>query len=153
MCEFYCIVKNVRIYCMDVHEVYLLCGSISIMPSQYKRPAIVSRHTRNSASSVDNDGTVSIATDVLTALVEQLRSLTVNKLRLHLKGCSLPTSGTKVTMANHLHQYFYTSINTPSANSNNSGNSDNVAQPPLDSGSQQQTTETVLLHSSSLISC
>ena len=144
---------------MDMHEVYLLCSSIRIMPSRHKRPAIVSKCTRNSTSGADNDGTMPIATDVSTASVKQLRLLTVNKLRSHLKRCTLLTSGTKVTIANRLHQYFHTSVNTPSANSDNSGNFDNVALPPLDSGRQQQTTETsvldgtVLLRTSSLISC
>ena len=129
------------------------------MPLRRKRLAIVARRARNSASSTDDDGTVSGATNVSTASVEQLRSLAVNKLCSHLKGCSLSISGTRVTMANRLHRYFHTSINTPSANSDNSGNSDNVAQLPLDSGSQQHTMETsvlmetVLLRSSSLISC
>ena len=149
MCEFYCVVKNVWIYCMDTHKVYLLCSSISIMPSWRKRPAIVAKRTRNSASGADNDGTVSNATDVSTASVEQLRSFTVNKLHSHLKRCSLPTSGTKVTMANRLHQYFHTSVNTSSENSDNSGNSDNVALPPLDSGRQHWTTETSVLDGNS----
>ena len=100
----------------------------------------------NSASGEDNDGTVSNATDMS---VKQLRSLTVNKLCSHLKRCSLPTSGTKVTMANRLHQYLHTSVNTPSANSDNSGNSDNVVLLPLDSGNQQQTTETSTLDGNS----
>ena len=149
MCKFHCVVKNVQIYCMDMHKVYLLCSSISIMPSRRKRPAIVARRTRDFASSADNDGTVPNATDVSTASVEQLRSLTVNKLRSHLKRCSLSTSGTKITMANRFHQYFHTPINTPSENSDNSGNSDNVALPPLDSDNQQQTTETSVLDGNS----
>ena len=93
-------------------------------------------HARNSVSSKDNKGGASSATDMSIASVEQLRSL--RKLHSHLKRCSLPTSGNKLTMATRLHQYFCTSINTTSANSGDVANSDNAEVPPQDAKSQQQ---------------
>ena len=116
-------------------------------------------HTRNSVSSTDNEGCASSATDVSIASVEQLRSLTASKLRLHLKRCPLPTSGNKLTMATQLHQYFCTSVNTTSVNSGDVANSDNAEVPPRDAGSQNNNQqklvyhEIVRFHSNSPISC
>ena len=56
------------------------------------------------------------SSEVYTGLMEQLHSLSVRMLYTQLKRCSLPTSGNKVMMAAHLHNYFQS---TPSTENNN----------------------------------
>ena len=135
-----------------MHNVYLLISSIIIMPLRYKRSTAFAMYIGNLASSMDNEGGTSNATDVSIASVEQLHSSTASKLHSHLNRCSLPTSGNKVTMGTHLHQCFCTSINMTSTNSDNVASSDNAEVPPQDFGSQQQhSTETSVLDKNSSI--
>ena len=71
------------------------------------------------------------------ASMEKLHSLSIRMLCTQLKGCSLPTSGSKVVMAARLYNFFHASQDMSSLNPNNA-----VIPPQDPNGQQQQATET-----------
>ena len=121
--------------------VYFSFSLVYIMPSKHNRAAAQPSDTRTQSSTFTagtcNGSSNYNFSSVSTALMEQLHSLSIRMLCTQLKGCSLPTLGSRVAMAARLHNCFHASQGTPSLNPNNA-----VIPPQDPNRQQQQATET-----------
>ena len=81
-----------------ISGAYFSFSSINIISSKRKRATMwpSAKHTQNSTFAASTDGSSNYdSSDMSTALMEQLCSLSVRMLHTQLKRCSLPTLATR----------------------------------------------------------